>query len=284
MLPADGLQSKVEVISGDGANRGTMMNLVSMIVEDAIAKFMANMSGNTHPTATAFWRVTEFGVRLPVVNSLVEVKSEEGTDVTPLTSGQGKGDTADTLRVHMIKEVTCVFQCKKPCLRRGAGAVHKDISPGLERVNTTFSRILVLLIGFTLPGADDKGTEEFLGLATSFHFGAISEEATHGSPFTNVVLEGTDKLLFGAHTVGISEEGGMASKDLGHGGTVVDGRDRAKDSITTDVFIPTRNIVGRKGGTIHPLEDGVARNASILGSMIEGFLNNVLAKPPKHRT
>jgi hypothetical protein len=71
-----------------------------------------------------------------------------------------------------------------------------------------FSRILMLLIRFTLPIANDEGPEYLLDSAADFDLGTVANELGRSATTSNHILQGVDKCLFGFQGIYITDSGG----------------------------------------------------------------------------
>jgi hypothetical protein len=65
-------------------------------------------------------------------------------------------------------------------------------------------------------------TKDILNFLTNLGLGIITDELVHGSPFSDVILEGVDKFAISFHAVDIGYEGLCADKDLGTSRAVID--------------------------------------------------------------
>jgi hypothetical protein len=72
-----------------------------------------------------------------------------------------------------------------------------------------------LLMRFTLPAANKKGTEDVDNLVADLDLCSVTDEFGHGSSFSDVVLESADELLVCFHSVYIGKEVFGADEDLG---------------------------------------------------------------------
>ena len=109
MLPANGLQSKVKIVGRDRVDRRAVVDLVGVVIKDAMTELMANMARYADPSTSSFRSVAQLGIGLPVVDSLVEVEAQENADVSPLSSGKFSGNTTNTFCVDVVEEVTGVL-------------------------------------------------------------------------------------------------------------------------------------------------------------------------------
>ena len=68
-------------------------------------------------------------------------------------------------------------QGEQPSFRRCSGHVQVDVGPRFGGLPTTFSWVLVLLVGFALPVLDHKHVENLFDSGTHFGLGAVTNEA-----------------------------------------------------------------------------------------------------------
>jgi hypothetical protein len=76
-------------------------------------------------------------------------------------------------------------------------AVHNSVRHPFDILVLAFSRILMLLMGFTLPIANDEGPEDILDSATDFDLGTVADKLGGSAMTSNYILQGVDKCLFG---------------------------------------------------------------------------------------
>ena len=60
--------------------------------------------------------------------------------------------------------------------------VKKAVGGALQVLTPTFSRVLVLMVGFTLPVLDEKVAQDVLDFSTDFNLCAVTDELVWGAP------------------------------------------------------------------------------------------------------
>jgi hypothetical protein len=65
----------------------------------------------------------------------------------------------------------------------------------------------------------------------------VTEEAARGTAAADIVFESVRKLFLSLHAMHIDDEGGGTTKELCHGGTVVNGRCVRENGVSGDVFV-----------------------------------------------
>jgi hypothetical protein len=108
-------------------------------------------------------------------------------------------------------------------------------------------KVLVLMIGFTLPLRDNQYTKNILDAITGLCTSTIANKFIHISPFADVIFKSVNKLLISFHTVDICNQRGPSDENLGSFNTTINRRGIAEDSISGNRFIPMSNIACRKG-------------------------------------
>ncbi len=72
--------------------------------------------------------------------------------------------------------------------------VHVPLDILFEMAPASFSRVLMLIVGLTLPVIDEESMEDVLDSLGYFDLSTISDEHVHSSPFSYDIFEGVDKL------------------------------------------------------------------------------------------
>ena len=95
----------------------------------------------------------------------------------------------------MVEYNTDVLQTEEPTASRTTRGVHDSVGVTLGKSKAIFSLILVLVVRFRLIILDELGSEEISDLLGDFIFASITDEGVHGSPFSDVIIEGVDELF-----------------------------------------------------------------------------------------
>jgi hypothetical protein len=66
----------------------------------------------------------------------------------------------------------------------------------------------MLLMGFTLPIANDEGPEDILDSAADFDLGTVADKLGGSAMASNHILQGVDKCLFGFQGIYITDSEG----------------------------------------------------------------------------
>ena len=72
---------------------------------------------------------------------------------------EGKGNTLNGVVISMVEDEGSILKTEEPGGGRGTSASKNGVSKPLQCLETAFSRILVLLVGLTLPIANIKSAE-----------------------------------------------------------------------------------------------------------------------------
>ena len=67
--------------------------------------------------------------------------------------------------------------------------VRGSIGITLDGLLAVLCKILVLVMGFTLPVVNRIGSKDVESLLPNFYLGTIADELVHGSPFADIILE-----------------------------------------------------------------------------------------------
>ena len=60
----------------------------------------------------------------------------------------------------MVKQVAYIFDTEEPCIGRCTRTIKNAIALALNSLIASFTEVLVLVVGFTLPVVNDKRAEE----------------------------------------------------------------------------------------------------------------------------
>ena len=111
------------------------------------------------------------------------------------------------------------MQAEKPSMGWGSDLVHYGIDRCLELLDPTFSKILMLVMRFTLPVIDAICTQDFLDLVAYLHLGAVTDKLSRGASCPDLVFQSIDELPISFNGIYISDKGFNANKDLSDCGT-----------------------------------------------------------------
>ena len=95
---------------------------------------------------------------------------------------------------------------------------------------------------------DEKVSEEVSNLLGDFISATISDESGHGSPESDIVIEGVDKLFLAFDAISITYQGVSSNKELGHGTTIIDGWGVTEDGISGNSLISSWDVEDRVPG------------------------------------
>ena len=69
-----------------------------------------------------------------------------------------------------------------------SNTVHDGVDQSLQLLDPALSKILMLILWFTLPIIDAVSMQDFLDLVADFHLGAVADEHSWGSPSSRVLM------------------------------------------------------------------------------------------------
>ena len=104
-------------------------------------------------------------------------------------------------------------------MRRCTNVIHNGVNQGLQLLDATFSKVLMLVVWFTLPICNAIGVQNFLDLIAYFDLSAVTDKLGRCSSCPNLVLKSIDELPISFDGVDICNEGFNANKNLGDGST-----------------------------------------------------------------
>jgi hypothetical protein len=112
----------------------------------------------------------------------------------------------------MVHQETYILSTEQPCLCWGSSTIHDSVDTALERLDVTFSIVLMLLVRFTLPVLYEQCAEKILNALADFNLSTVTDEAMWCSPFTDVVFKRVDKLAITTDTVDVRDSSVAANK------------------------------------------------------------------------
>jgi hypothetical protein len=212
--------------------------------EDAVCEGVANVFGKADKEPMVFAR---FRRKVRVIDAkvhrFVPYEAEEGADVDGGAVEELEGNAVmEGWRGHVVEDEADVLRGEEPRVFRGTRSVEDGISDAFDVLPTSLGEVLMLHVWFTLPVSDGKGAKDVFDTGTGFDGSMVTNETAWGSPFTDIVLEGIGKFLFGFHTMDITHEGSASTKELSHGRTVIDCRGVGVNGVCGDIFVATRRV------------------------------------------
>jgi hypothetical protein len=101
-----------------------------------------------------------------------------------------------------------MHQRKEPGLWGRSCAVHNSVCHPFDILVLAFNWILMMLMGFTLPIANDEGPEDILDSPADFDLGRVANKLGGSAMASNHILQGVDNCLFGFQRIYITDSGG----------------------------------------------------------------------------
>ena len=271
-LPTRRFDTEIGIIGRSGTDARSVDDLACIVGKDLECHSVPDGFGKTNKTATTFTGGgREIIVFQTVVHRLPKIEHEQHADVRGRSKNKRQGNRVDRRVPTMVQQETHVGQAKEPGEGGGTKAVHDGVGHGLDGIDASLSRVLVLMVGLTLPGRDEQGAKDILDSLTDFDLGTVTQKALHGTTLTDIVLKRVDEFLLGLHAVNVGNEGITANKDLGHGRSVSNGWSVGIDGVRSDIFRAAGDVEGRKGRTEKLLEVSAGRHTSVLRSLLEGL-------------
>jgi len=81
--------------------------------------------------------------------------------------------------------------------------VENNVDHLLDVLITALCKILVLLIGFTLPCPNKEGTQDFFDTVANFSLRMIADELGRCTSLSDVIHKGAGEVSRGLHPIGI---------------------------------------------------------------------------------
>ena len=88
-------------------------------------------------------------------------------------------------------------------MSRGTTAVQYNVGVLFNRLVPSFSRVLMLTVGRTLPVTNKQATKDVKYFITDFDLGPITDEFVHSTFFANIILQYIDKFTVRLHGIHI---------------------------------------------------------------------------------
>jgi len=144
-----------------------------------------------------------------------------------------------------------------------------------------FGGVLILLVRFAVPSANNVVMEDVLDLASNLDHSTITEKLRGCSLCADVVLQSVDKFLVSLGTIDICEERLCANEKLGMGGPGINSKSIRDDLVGGNRFRMSMDIGGRERSAVPFRKIGTSRHACILHSHFESLLDDVGGQPGK---
>jgi hypothetical protein len=121
-------------------------------------------------------------------------------------------------------------------------AVKNSVSRILYGLVPPFSRVLVMLVRFTLPTIDTECMKDIFYFITNNGLNSVTKKAVGSTSLNNVIFHGVRKLVILLNTMYISNRGRSSYKYYCSSRTVKDSWYVGVHNITGDIFIASVDI------------------------------------------
>ena len=108
-------------------------------------------------------------------------------------------------------------------MRGCTNTVHDGVNQSLQLLDPALSKILVLVMWFALPISNAISMQDLPDLVTNLDLGMVTDKFGQCSSCPDLVFQSIDELPISLDGIDISDEGFNTNKDLGDGGTRVNG-------------------------------------------------------------
>jgi hypothetical protein len=142
-------------------------------------------------------------------------------------------------------------------------------------LDTTLSRILLLLVGLTLPVTNKQRSKEVMSTLTDLDLTSITDQAVGSSPFSDLIFKRVYELPISLNPVNVGDQGSRADKDNGRGSTVGNSRFIGVNDVTGDIFTATMNVKSGISGLEGAFQMRASGQPAILGGMVEGVTDDI---------
>jgi hypothetical protein len=161
--------------------------------------------------------------------------------------------------------------------------VQEAVGSTLDGGTPILGKVLVLMIGLTLPVRDNQSTDNILDAITGLGTSTIANKFVHSSPFADDIFKSVVKLLIYFDTVNVRNQRGPSNKKLCSLNTTINSRGIAEDSVSGNRFMTTSNVACRKTRFPMLLKNVGYSPPSVLCSDSKGFLDSIGLSPSKER-
>ena len=114
----------------------------------------------------------------------------------------------------MVEEDAGIHKAEEPCVWWSTGPIKDDIGGSFDHLDASFSRVLVLLMDFTLPGTNVEGAKDVQDPFACLRLGLVRDESVGVTTVTDDIFKGIDKFFLSLHTINISGHGSSAHEEL----------------------------------------------------------------------
>ena len=149
-----------------------------------------------------------------VIDLLPKVETEQRTNIGRRTIEFPHRHVFDILAIRVVQEITHVKKTKKPSVVRSTSSIHNNIGTHFYRLDATLSRILMLLLRFTLPVTNAQSSQNRHDLLADLCPCTVTDETIRRTTTTDLILKAIDELLIGLTTVSRRDLSRTANKEL----------------------------------------------------------------------
>ncbi len=141
-----------------------MKDFARVVTDDKKGEGMTNIFRESSKIAKTFrssvnWLGFGRRVIMGVVHRLVETIIRDHADVRDLAVDHAEWrPTVEGRGGEPIENVGNICKAEVPHVRGGVGSVHRTVDGAFDILPVTFCMVLMLIVGFTLPIGNDKGT------------------------------------------------------------------------------------------------------------------------------
>ena len=185
---------------------GATDNLVGVISENLKGHGMASAFSDTDEVTTLFGGARgKAGTVVFELNSSPEGKTEQRAYVSGVAGSKSERDGLEVQVVGVIQEEAHILHTQEPTVIRSASAQEDGVGDAFYYLVAAFCRVLVLLIGFTLPVSNVESTKDVKNPFAEFRGGRITDELIHGATLADIVLKSVNKLGISFDAIHVGE-------------------------------------------------------------------------------
>ena len=128
---------------------------------------------------------------------------------------------------------------------RTSTEVHDGVGIAFDHTKVILRLVLMLMVGLRLILGDEKSSDNISSHLGNFILATISDESIDGTTLANVVRQKVHKLHEVIDIIAITSQSVLSTRELGHGGVIINGWYVTHDSVSGDGFIAVRNVEDR---------------------------------------
>lgn len=190
-----------------GANFRAMDDFMGVVGKYFVGHGVPNGVSKADKATSGFARGRrETWIMGSVVDRLVEVEAEDDTDVRgDAVKHFKRGAPVERGSGGVIENKSNVDKGKEPGMAGCTSAIDNSVSNAFDILVTTFSFVLMLMVGFRLPVFNDIGTEDFFDSCAGGKGGGVADQLDRSTSEPDVIFECLRELLGGVNAIDVDD-------------------------------------------------------------------------------